>query len=83
MRCSHFRGFACASSRDNEAEADDAMLQQTGRKYPNNKCLGWRDQDKIKKTWGPYQWIDYKTVQERRTNLGMGLRYLHQKAGVS
>ncbi|CCX31992.1 hypothetical protein FPQ18DRAFT_321625 [Pyronema domesticum] len=53
------------------------------RKYPNNKCLGWRDQDKIKKTWGPYQWIDYKTVQERRTNLGMGLRYLHQKAGIT
>lgn len=52
-------------------------------KYPDNNCLGWREQDAKSKKWGPYQWIDYKTVYNRSTNFGAGLVRLHQQAGVT
>lgn len=66
--------------RDIQTNVTDVAI---GRRYPSNKCLGWREKDKVKGTWGPYQWMDYKTVQQRRTNLGAGFVHLHQKAGVS
>lgn len=50
------------------------------RKWPDNKCLGWREQDKKTGVWGPYLWIDYKTVLKRRTDLGAGLIHLHESA---
>ncbi|KAI5787130.1 hypothetical protein EDC01DRAFT_174288 [Geopyxis carbonaria] len=53
------------------------------RKYPNNKCLGWREQDKATKKWGPFVWMDYKTMHSRKNNLGSGLMYLNRKHGVT
>jgi long-chain acyl-CoA synthetase len=52
-----------------------------GTRYPNNRCLGWREKDATG-TWGPFVWMDYMTVQERRKNLGAGIVHLEEELGV-
>ncbi|KAI5303310.1 hypothetical protein KEM56_007684 [Ascosphaera pollenicola] len=42
---------------------------------------GWRPFDPATKTYGPYQWLDYKTVQERRANFGAGIVEIHRRLG--
>lgn len=42
--------------------------------YPQNRCLGWRDND------GPYSWINYATTHERSLALGRGLLKLEGMA---
>lgn len=59
------------------------MFEHSTKHYANNRMLGWRERDPVAGTYGPYVWIDYKTVHERRKNLGAGLRYLHEKIGVT
>ncbi|EPS43027.1 hypothetical protein H072_2989 [Dactylellina haptotyla CBS 200.50] len=49
---------------------------------PNANCLGWREQNRINKTWGPYQWMSYGTVRQRRTDIGAGILRLHEQAGL-
>ena len=44
--------------------------------------LGWRERDPVTNTYGPYIWMDYQTVHQRRKDFGAGLVYLHEKAGV-
>lgn len=51
-------------------------------KWPDNRCLGWRVQDKLTGVWNPYIWMDYKTVNKRRTDFGAGIAYLHSSHGV-
>ncbi|KAF1961345.1 long-chain-fatty-acid-CoA ligase 1 [Byssothecium circinans] len=51
--------------------------------YPKNRCLGHRPYDPVTKTFGAYEWQDYKTVQTRRKNFGAGLVHLHKQAGVT
>ncbi|KAG0634663.1 hypothetical protein HOY80DRAFT_894542 [Tuber brumale] len=53
------------------------------QKWPNNKCLGWREQENVTGPWGPYIWMDYKTVQKKRADIGAGLSYLHIAHGVT
>lgn len=43
--------------------------------------MGLRPYDPKTKSFGPYQWQDYQTVQRRRANLGVGLVELHKKHG--
>ncbi|KAF3918856.1 S-dihydroxybenzoyltransferase [Dactylellina cionopaga] len=51
-------------------------------KNPNAKCLGWREYDRAKKTWSPFQWMSYATVRQRRTDIGAGFVRLHEQAGL-
>lgn len=50
---------------------------------PNAKCLGTRRWDPLAKTYGPYEWQTYIQIAERRRNFGVGLRQLHNLAGVT
>lgn len=51
--------------------------------FPKNRCLGWRPYDPLTKTYGQYQWMDYATVQHRRTTLGRAIVQLHEFAGIT
>jgi long-chain acyl-CoA synthetase len=55
------------------------MFETTAIRQPKAPCLGWRPFDPVTKTFGPYQWIDYGTVQRRRAEFGAGLVELHNK----
>ncbi|KAJ5714538.1 uncharacterized protein N7483_011719 [Penicillium malachiteum] len=55
------------------------MFESTANRIPKNHCLGWRSFNTTTKTFEPYQWITYETVQKRRTNFGAGLVELHHK----
>ncbi|GES65625.1 acetyl-CoA synthetase-like protein [Aspergillus terreus] len=57
------------------------IFEFTANRLPKSHCLGWRPYNPVDKTYGPYQWIDYQTVQKRRTDFGAGLVELHQKHG--
>jgi long-chain acyl-CoA synthetase len=52
-------------------------------RQPARKALGHRPYDPITKTFGPYQWLDYQTVQRRKADFGIGLVELHEKAGIT
>ncbi|EEH37634.1 long-chain-fatty-acid-CoA ligase [Paracoccidioides lutzii Pb01] len=58
------------------------MFESAANRYPKNNCLGSRPWDPEKKEFGPYQWMDYRTVQKRRAALGVGLVELHNRIGV-
>lgn len=49
---------------------------------PQANCLGWREYDRVNKTWGPYVWWDYATVRTKRTDIGAGIIKLHEQAGI-
>ncbi|KAL2830350.1 hypothetical protein BJY01DRAFT_227346 [Aspergillus pseudoustus] len=55
------------------------MFETTAIRQPKAPCLGWRPFDPVPKAFGPYQWIDYGTVQRRRAEFGAGLVELHNK----
>ncbi|KAI5286145.1 hypothetical protein KEM54_000030 [Ascosphaera aggregata] len=57
------------------------MFESGAARYPNNNCLGWRPFNPVTKTYGQYQWMDYKTVQERRANFGAGIVEVHRRLG--
>ncbi|KAL5355449.1 hypothetical protein BJX96DRAFT_141328 [Aspergillus floccosus] len=57
------------------------LFEFTANRLPKSHCLGWRPYNAVNKTYGPYQWLDYQTVQKRRTDFGAGLVELHQKHG--
>lgn len=59
------------------------MFEVTALRIPNSPCLGWRLYDSAKKTFGPYEWMDYATVQKRRANLGVGIVEIHKQAGIT
>lgn len=58
-------------------------FEATATRSPKNRCLGHRPYDPVTKTFGPYQWEDYQTVQRRRANFGAGLVQLHERIGVT
>lgn len=51
-------------------------------RIPGSRCLGYRPYDPAKKTFGPYEWMNYQTVQRRRAEFGVGLVELHKQIGV-
>ena len=59
------------------------MFESTAARIPNSPFLGYRPYDSESKTFRPYEWIDYGTVQRRRANFGVGIVELHKKEGVT
>jgi long-chain acyl-CoA synthetase len=59
------------------------FFEQSAARVPKNRCLGRREYDAEKKTWGPYIWESYGDVHKRRANLGSGLVALHEQVGVT
>ncbi|KAA6409794.1 MAG: AMP-binding enzyme [Lasallia pustulata] len=59
------------------------MFDQVANRQPTHRCLGQRPYDPATKTFGPYQWMDYQTVQRRRKNFGIGIVELHKQEGVT
>ncbi|KAL1968748.1 hypothetical protein VTN77DRAFT_1574 [Rasamsonia byssochlamydoides] len=57
------------------------MFEAAANRSPKNRCLGWRPYDPKTKTFSPFQWLDYQTVQKRRAAFGVGLVELHNKHG--
>lgn len=55
------------------------MFELAASRYAKNKCLGKRTYNPVTKTWGPFEWMDYQTVQKRRAAFGAGLVELHNK----
>ncbi|KAL8833046.1 MAG: hypothetical protein Q9170_004551 [Blastenia crenularia] len=52
-------------------------------RVPTGNCLGSRSYDPTTKTFGPYEWMDYATVQRRRANLGAGILEINRQAGIT
>ena len=57
------------------------MFEQSAKRVPKNRCLGYRPYNPATKTWGQYVWETYAQVQERRKNFGVGLVALHEQVG--
>ncbi|KAJ5424442.1 AMP-dependent synthetase/ligase [Penicillium cf. griseofulvum] len=55
------------------------MFESTANRLPKNHCLGWRPYNSTTKSFDPYQWLSYETVQKRRAAFGAGLVELHHK----
>lgn len=68
----------CLVACDNVAR----LMCRVAKIVPNNRCLGKRPWDPKKKVFGDYVFEDYKTVQQRRKDFGVGLVHLHAKYGV-
>ncbi|KAI9894809.1 MAG: hypothetical protein M1814_000028 [Vezdaea aestivalis] len=59
------------------------LFEQTARQLPNKKGLGWRPYDPLTKSYGQYEWMDWATVHQRKTNFGVGIVDLHRRIGVT
>lgn len=59
------------------------LFESAAQRLPTHHCLGHRPYDTSTKTFGPYQWIDYGTVQRRKNDFGAGLVELHRRVGVT
>ncbi|KAM5471918.1 medium-chain fatty acid-CoA ligase faa2 [Microsporum audouinii] len=57
------------------------MFESAALLYPKRPCLGYRPWIPASKSYGPYVWIDYQTVQKRRAAIGVGLAELHERLG--
>lgn len=59
------------------------MFESTAQRLPHAPCLGYRPWDSAMKAFGPYEWLDYETVQKRRANFGVGLVEIHAREGIT
>lgn len=59
------------------------IFESTAHRQPHAPCLGHRPWLSAKNTFGPYEWIDYETVQQRKNAIGVGLIELHTKEGIT
>lgn len=59
------------------------LFESSAQKFPHAPCLGYRPYDSARKSWGPYEWLDYETVQKRRADLGVGLVEIHAREGIT
>ncbi|BDD59152.1 hypothetical protein MPDQ_001984 [Monascus purpureus] len=67
------------STAEPEVRTTHDMFELAASRYAKNKCLGKRTYNPVTKTWGPFEWMDYQTVQKRRAAFGAGLVELHNK----
>lgn len=58
------------------------LIYLPGLRQPTRNCLGHRPYDKATKTYGPYQWLSYGTVLQRRAIFGVGIVEINKRAGV-
>lgn len=59
------------------------MFEITANRVPNAPGYGYRSWNSAKKAFNAYEWIDYETMQQRRTRLGKGLVELHAREGIT
>lgn len=59
------------------------MFEFTANTSPNLPAYGYRPYNSTKKSFDPYTWIDYETMQKRRTNIGKGIVELHSREGIN
>lgn len=59
------------------------MFESTAARSPNAPLFGYRPYDSTKKAYGPFEWLDVETVQQRRAALGAGLAELHARDGIT
>ncbi|KAH8883347.1 long-chain fatty-acid-CoA ligase [Thozetella sp. PMI_491] len=57
------------------------MFEATARSNPNSEYLGHRPYDSVHLCYRPWQWLDFKTVQKRKDNVGKGLVEIHERHG--
>ena len=57
-------------------------FERSAIRNPDQKCLGHRPYDRVKKAWGQYQWMTYGIVQKRRASIGVGLVEVNKQAGI-
>lgn len=74
---------ALVSTLDPTVTTAHDMFEVSANRSPRAHCLGTRAYDPVKRTFGAYQWLDYQTVQRRRTAFGAGLVQLHEKHGCA
>ena len=48
-------------------------FERTAKNTPKSDCMGHREYDRVTKTWGPYVWQSFETIQQRRNKFGSGL----------
>ena len=68
---------------DPNARTAHDMFESTAMRLPHSPALGYRPFDPSKKSFGPYEWLDYETVQKRRANFGVGLVEVHAREGIT
>ena len=74
---------ALLKSLDPDITTAHHMFEEAANRNPSRKCLGYRPFDPVKNQFGPYQWMDYRTVQKRRANYGVGIVEANRQAGVT
>jgi long-chain acyl-CoA synthetase len=59
------------------------MFESSAARSPNAPLFGYRPYDAVKKAYSPFEWLDFETVQQRRTAFGAGLVELHAREGIT
>lgn len=59
------------------------MFEDTANRLPHSPGFGTRSYNSAKNVFNPYEWVDYETVQKRRTNFGRGLVEIHAREGIT
>ncbi|RMZ83906.1 hypothetical protein DV737_g1465, partial [Chaetothyriales sp. CBS 132003] len=70
-------------SLDPSVQTVHDAFESSVRDSPHAPILGHRPYDSAKKTYGPYQYIDFETLAQRRAAFGAGLVEVNQRAGVT
>lgn len=58
------------------------IFEDTANRLPNAPGFGTRSWNSAKNVFNPYEWVDYETVQKRRTNFGKGIVEAHAREGI-
>lgn len=59
------------------------IFELSAARLPGANCLGRRNFNATRQEWGPYEWMTYREISERRKDFGAGIRELHQEVGVT
>ncbi|ETS77533.1 hypothetical protein PFICI_11407 [Pestalotiopsis fici W106-1] len=79
-----FRDQPLLSTYDPSVRTFHELIQDTVRRFPNNRCLGTRHWNPATKSWdNKYTWQTYAQVAERSKNFGSGILELHRRVGVT
>ncbi|KAI3555101.1 AMP-binding enzyme [Colletotrichum abscissum] len=57
------------------------MFEATVKSNPKSDYLGRRPYDLVQQCHLPWEWLSFKTVQQRRNNIGKGLVEIHERVG--
>jgi len=86
-RTAIYRNFSCKDglidTLDPAIRTAHDMFEVTANRTPHAPGFGYRSWNSAKKVFNAYEWIDYETLQQRRTDFGKGLVELHAKEGIT